>query len=146
MSISRWWEGRLREGFPLGQPPIKALGNYNYKLRDGVVVGGWPKAVARSALYDDYGAWFNISCPGATIKTEHEFYVMVRPWVYFDKGKQVKNYFVMQSKLVNGTWVKVRVRRWFIRLGTYEEHCAMFFRDTGTQIASTERSGKEQWT
>lgn len=144
MSIQRWWEERLLARFPLGIEAV-AVEGYNFKPQQGDKPDKWPRAVARYALYDDYRFWFEDACvkpiketvPEAKwpkAKTELEFFVCIKPWLYYDKDHQVKNYWVFMSKMHNGAWVRVKVRRWFVRLGPFDDHVAMFLADTGVDM------------
>ena len=141
-TISQWWEERLKAHDPIGVPAVH-LDGYNLKMHP-TSQEPWPKAVARSALYEDYRFWFEdraikpiMKSPNydpkmlPITKTEHEFFICMKPWIYIDKDHQVKNYWVWGQRQHEGEWVKVKVRRWFVRLMPWEAHAIAFFVDTG---------------
>lgn len=133
-AVTNWWQERLQARHPLGTAAIDVEG-YNWKRRAGLEsVDSWPKAVARIALYDDFRFWCEDHTIGTPLCSELHFFVQIAPWVYSDKSHQVKNYWVHKSEPYQGRWIKVKVRRYFIRLNTWDEHADMFFRDTGVQV------------
>lgn len=147
MSVEQYWQERLVARNPLADHLLRVEG-YNVKSWSGKY-GEWPRAVARQALYQDYETW-HIAWREAMerepwfaeqgirppeVLPEFQFRVAIGPWLYID-GKEwhVKNYNVQQSSRVGSEWVKVKTRRYFIRLREVERHIEAFERVIGRSI------------
>lgn len=139
-AILPWWKERLEARCPVS--PLFLIDGY-YKARNHDT---WPIRIARSQLYNDYLAWYNSyaqrtydspyykAYPEKIPKyaSETVFFSTMAPWIYvLGKDKMVRNYFVKTRVQYEGRWVDTKVRRYFIRLGTYEEHATAFQLETG---------------
>lgn len=145
MSVIVWWRERLVARFPLS--PALAVEGYNYKMREGSGLDPWPMRVARQALYDDYRSWVDganaLAWPGveegdkrlSKPVPDYVFFTSISQMLYVhEKGKMVKNYWVKRSVPFEGGFQTVKVRRYFVRLGTWEEHAAAFAKVVGSPL------------
>lgn len=133
-----WWEERLKARFPVSD--VFKQEPYNYKAQEGTNADPWPIRVARQALYLDYLCWVDINNVEAW-KDEKDytkpvkellFFSTLAPFLYINgKERMVKNYNVRKCTPFEGNYVYTKVRRYFVRLGTYDEHVSAFRRETG---------------
>jgi hypothetical protein len=147
MSIVPYWKERLEE-----RRPIRELAywveNYDWKPQPDAPADTWPRMVAKQALWKDYCAWFEdvyllpfrtspyfIDFPDQLPVpcTEVEFWHTMSPYLYLSgrPKMQTRGYFVWTQKKHMDEWVRCKVHRNFIRLGTWEEHLAQFALLTG---------------
>lgn len=149
-AIIPWWRERLKARCPLSPAfMIDQFNGYNYKLRAGEVQDTWPARVARQALYFDYQSWHDKHAQVAfntpyykefpervpQYASELTFFSTLTPYLYVrDKASMVKVYWAKERKLFEGRWITVEVRRYFIRLGEYEEHRRAFVQETATEV------------
>lgn len=142
-----WWRERLDARVPLSATFM--IEGYNYKAREGANQDPWPVRVARQALYLDYQSWYiktilpQYNTPYyrdhpekiPLYASELVFFSTMTPYLYiYDKETQVKNYHVKESRKFEGKWVTVKVRRYFIKLGSFQEHLEAFKRETGQTL------------
>lgn len=150
MSTITYWAGRLRDEFPLYDAALRKP-KITYKPYLNEPYRRWPRAVCRSDLYHDYVSWYNNEVkpvyqampvyqenPQAIPPADAEFifFATMSPWLYvMGKKRQVKSYYVDQQEHVDGSWVNTKVRRYFIRLGSYQEHLDAFESITGLKVS-----------
>jgi len=145
MTVEQFWQERLQAGFPMRDLNLRIEG-YDVRSWSGKT-GQWPRAIARQSLYHDYLIWHRVSflpkydvAPAREIlnptnATELQFFIQMGPWLYIDgKDWHVKNYSVKKSERHNGEWVRVKGRRYFIRLLELDRHIDVFERSVGRPI------------
>lgn len=130
MAVALWWKERLEEKCPLYDPLLRIEG-YNYKVRRDELQSRWWKAVARRALWADYQIWFDkvylapyelVSIKPTPAK-ELEFWMTLAPMLYVNGRKaSIRNHLVRENTNYQGRIVLVKVRRYFVHLGTWEQH------------------------
>lgn len=140
MSVIVYWQERLRAGRPFFSNKVwEEPNNTRGKPADGAT---WPRAVARSALFDDYTIWhqdeylqpyreaeYYAANPDRMPQPVDElaFYATIAPWLYIvDKNRQVRTYLVPVQVFYEDRWVETKKNRYFIRLCAREAHEAAF--------------------
>lgn len=152
MSVVPYWKERLED-----RRPVRDLAywreEYDWKPRLDVPGDTWPRLVACQAIWKDYLAWFEdvylapfresdffrdfpdqMPAPA----TEVEFWHTMSPLLYISGNPkmQKRGYFVWGQRTHEGEWVKVKVHRNFIRLGSWDEHVAAYVLATGGYTGS----------
>lgn len=148
MSVILYWKKRLQEGNPLYAESLR-IQNYNIKYRDGPR-DGWPFAVAKQGLYQDYCIWHR----DEMVPTYHDvpyfrdnedqipvaaaelfFFTTIAPFLYIvDSKVQTRSYQVNDMVIHEGEAVHVKKGRNFVRLCTLEEHRAAYVIQTGSPV------------
>lgn len=143
MVATAWWAMRLRSGRPL----YAMERDVTYKAPMEV---WWPKAVLRSALYEDYCRWFEdeyldnfraaglyrdnpnlLPKPQSTLA----FYSGLVPFLYLmGKRKDTKVYWVRSQETYEGAYVTIRRRHYFIRLYSLKKHVEAYELHTGQRL------------
>lgn len=139
MSVLLWWRERLDARFPLNEK--FKIEPFNFKQREGAIPDQWPGRVARRALYESYCDWVDLqnvkTWPGtepedtrrAKPVNELTFFTTLSPCLYVNGRKRMlKNYKVKKSVPFEGGYQTTKVRRYFIRLGEWQEHVDAFRR------------------
>ena len=150
MSIQIWWRERLVEKNPLGHESLR-IPRINLRGHSGPNIDpGWPRAVARSALYTDYKLWFdqiflapyretpyyqqNESRLPAPVP-EVVFFSTMTPWLYIvGKKEQVRTYMVPFNRRHKDGFIMGKKNTYFVRLCGWVYHVAAFEQNTGTEI------------
>lgn len=143
MSVLLYWQERLEAQNPLYTESLR-VPKLNIRPMPGMDhKSSWPRAIARSALYEDYQQWHKdqflalyrgISWAGPMPKPVEEliFFSTMAQWLYIvGKDAQVRTYLVPHSHLYEGEWVHGKKNRYFIRLLDWEYHAAQFELTTG---------------
>lgn len=146
MAVIPYWKERIED-----RRPIRELAyyveNYDWKPHDEGS-DTWPRLVAKQALWKDYQAWFEdvylapfklsqyfVDFPDQlpTPATESEFWATIAPYLYVSghRSLQTRQYYVWQQKKYEEHWIRVKVMRSFVRLGSWDEHLAQFSLLTG---------------
>lgn len=140
MSVVVYWKERLAAGRPFYSESIwDESNNTRGKPTDG---GAWPRAVARSALFDDYTVWHQDEYLKPYREAEYfadnpermpqpvdelTFYATIAPWLYIvDKSRQVRTYLVPVRQFYEDRWVDTKKNRYFVRLCALKAHEAAF--------------------
>lgn len=147
MAVVPYWKQRLEE-----RRPIRELAywreDYDWKPSLAAPSDTWPRMVAKQSLWKDYQAWFEDvylapfrASPYFTDFPEQlpspvgesEFWQTLAPFLYISgsRNMQTRGHFVWDQKMFEGRWVKCKIYRSFVRLGTWEEHTAAFALLTG---------------
>lgn len=127
-----YWQERLKERQVFFNFSFMEA-HFDYKPREGNP--GWPKEVARRALYLDYHKWARVK--GVTEEDEQTFFSVMAPFLYphGKTKKNIKNHRVNEQKLCRGLYVTVRVSRYFVVLEDIEEHIEAFAKRTSVLLA-----------
>lgn len=140
MSVVIYWQERLKARRPFYSQKIwDEPNNTRGKPADGST---WPRAIARSALFDDYTLWhqdeylrpyreaeYYVANPDRIPQPVDEltFYATMGPWLYIvDKQRQVRTYLVPVQQFYEDHWIEVKKNRYFIRLCEHTAHEAAF--------------------
>ena len=147
--VIAYWRERLVGHNPLRSEKLREP-LFNIRLHRNQE-GGWPRAVARQALVQDYVEWFKdvylrsydtpyyVENPDR--KPQHandlEFFSTMAPFLYVvGREIQTRGYLVKIRERYQGEWITVSRRRNFVRLCTWEEHVAAFQMQVGEQLPS----------
>lgn len=143
MSVLLYWQERLQAQNPLYDERLRIPG-YNVRPLAGLDPrASWPRAVARSALYEDYIVWHKQcfldlyrgiawSGPMPQHATELIFFTTIAQWIYIvGADRQVRTYAIPASLKFEDTWYSGKKNRYFIRLLDWRYHAAQFELTTG---------------
>ncbi len=138
MAVLVYWKSRLEDRCPIANS-IFWVDKVTYRPNQTDPFDHWPRAVARYAMYGDYLAWhklYNLQFfEGPKPASELVFFATMNPWVYTTgKKQQVRSYPLPQQLHHAGEWNEGRVNKYFIRLDSWETHCAAFQLNTGIDI------------
>jgi hypothetical protein len=156
MSVLLYWKERLEAQNPLFNDKLR-VPMLNVRPMPGMDPrSSWPRAVARSALYQDYQDWHKdqflalyrgIQWTGEMPKPAEEliFFSTMAEWLYVvGKEEQVRTYLVPNSVRYEGRWLKGKKNRYFVRLLDWEYHAAQFELTTGIFCFNDEMTGEER--
>lgn len=150
MSVVQYWKERLEAQNPLYDTALR-IPQVNVRPNPGMDPrASWPRAVARSALYQDYITWFK-ECylkpfketpyyaerPSRLPKPVSEliFFSTIAPWIYVvGKKEQARTYLVPTQMKFEDRWVSGKKNSYFARLLEWRHHVAAFELDTGIQV------------
>ena len=148
MTVLLWWKERLNAGEPLHNQETRPVG-VDVRFSDRIGPYGWPNAVAKQALYDDYVWWhttvyikpFNDSPyysdnPDKIPKPADRlaFFSAMQPLIA-PTNLESSTYPVKVSVQHEGRIVKVKKSRAFYRLVDLEAHRVAFMTHTGLRLS-----------
>lgn len=148
MTVLLWWKQRLQVGEPVHHQELRAKGA-DVRFRDGGGPNGWPSAVCKQKLYDDYLWWHDSvysrpfkdspfyadnpdKMPRATERLA--FFSTMQPLIA-PTGLEPRTYPVKVQTFHEGRMLKVKRSRSFYRLVSLEEHRMAFSLHTGLRLS-----------
>lgn len=150
MTITIWWRERLNKGEPLHSTEGMLPGVHT-RFRSGQGPNGWPHAVAKQSLYEDYRAWhYSQYCKPfretpyyqdhpekVPVPAErHVFFSVMAPLIQ-PTGLASKTYPIKVGTIHEGRYVRVKKSQSFYRLASLEEHQVAFRLHTGMSLGVT---------
>lgn len=151
-AILPWWKDRLED-----RSPISDAFRIGINIRPIAEEPRWPQRVLRQALYFDYQSWYAryaketynhgvyLTNPEMVplYASELVFFSAMSPWLYINgKLGQTRHVSVKVPELFEGRTVYVRRRKYFVKLGLWQDHVATFEQETGLKITPSVRSPK----
>jgi len=156
MSVMLYWQERLEAQNPLYSESLR-IDKVNVRPMHGMdPKASWPRAISRSALYEDYCRWHKdqflqlyrgIAWSGPMPKPAEEliFFSTMSPWLYVvGKDEQVRTYLVPHSEKYEGEWVHCKKNRYFIRLLDWQYHAVQFELTTGVFVFNRDMTAEDR--
>lgn len=147
MTALLYWRGRLQAGEPLHHQAERPQGA-DVRFRSGQGPNGWPHALAKQKLYDDYIWWFNAVYSKPFLDTVYyqdhpeklpkpmdrlAFFSVMQPLVN-PLDTEPRTYPVKVQTFFEGKYLAVKRSRSFYRLASLEEHKVAFSLHTGIPV------------
>lgn len=147
MTVLIWWRDRLNVGEPLHDQATRTQGA-DVRFRQGQGPNGWPNAVSKQRLYDDYLWWFDASylkpfrdvpfyvdnptkLPSACDRLA--FFSLMQPLIV-PTGLAARTYPVKVNVQHEGRLIPVKRSRSFYRLALLEDHRVAFVLHSGMRL------------